>query len=366
MNCHWKRPLAAFSILCCLATARAETVVTLPAGAEESFSVLDSSSNVLVRVDESGSFTGTNVAFGTLGSNLVVTANNRPILTSVPGSSLDSLIVGSNTMLLASSASIVMGNSNTLYNTPYCSILGGKANLITYGNALQPYYSVIGGGYDNVITGAQNAVVSGGSQNTIYASYGAVAGGYDNTASNRYSFVAGGSYNMTAGSNSFAAGYHANALHDGSFVWGDRSSSLAIASSNDNEFVIRAAGGVRIASELGTNALTDRTFRFADNNVVAWARIPADGTLGNDHFGIRACTNTTQGTYLLELDVPMKSYTSLIPLASIEADAPPVGAAAARLIYVDQTVGASNFTVYITSGNFVPTNNDFMVLVTGR
>jgi len=59
--------------------------------------------------------------------------------------------------------------------------------------------------------------------------------------------VPGGSGNTAGGQFSFAAGQNAKALHDGAFVWAD---ALAgdFASTANNQFCIRASGGVQLDS----------------------------------------------------------------------------------------------------------------------
>ena len=197
----------------------------------------------------------------------------------------------------------------------------------------------------------------------------AIVGGYYNRALDNCAAVVGGQYNNAAGSNSFAAGYYARANHHGSFVWADSSSSSSMNTERENEMVIRATNGVRLVSSLGTNALPDKRSRFADNNIVAWGRvIKDDGLAPNEHFGVSSVTNTAQGTYVVGLDCPMLSAFNLIPMAVVEVDSAmiPTNAARARNIYVDQTTGTTNFTVYITDGNHSLTNNDFLFMVTGR
>ena len=178
--------------------------------------------------------------------------------------------------------------------------------------------------------------------------------------------MVGGQFNEAGGTNALAAGNHAKALHNGAFVWADFSSPSDFASIAKNEFAVRATGGLRLESELGTNVLTNKKLRFADNNIVAWARVPASGVLGQEHFGFANCTNQVVGTYNLTLDVNMVNSIQVIPIATIEADDIPVSAETARLIYVNQTTGTSQFTVYITTGAYVPVNNAFVVMFTGR
>ena len=364
-------PLAA--ALAILNSATAETIVSLPVGTSEHFTVQNASSQTFLRVDSSSVLTGTNVTFGTMDNNLTLTVSNRVFLRSVKAlpTMHDSLVVGSNSISM-STAAILMGYSNYMYLAPFASILGGTENRLSYGNTQtgnsSPYHSIIAGGNRNTITGSQNSVISGGSYNTVSnASSGAtIAGGFQNKALGNYSTVAGGFSNEARGSNSFAAGSSAKALHDGSFVWADSSTVSTFESSGTNEFAVRAAGGFRLESELGTNALPSKKSRYADNNIVAWARISANGALGADHFGVASCSNVSAGTYNLAIDSRMQSAFHLIPVASAEVDNAPTNASLARLIYIDQTVNTTNFTVYITSGDYIPVNNDFTFIVTGR
>ena len=69
----------------------------------------------------------------------------------------------------------------------------------------------------------------------------------ENTNSGPYATVPGGDQNL-AGTNSLAAGHRAKANHDGTFVWADSNVS-DFASTGNDQFLIRASGGVGI----GTN-----------------------------------------------------------------------------------------------------------------
>ena len=104
---------------------------------------------------------------------------------------------------------------------------GGQANVINT-NSL---WSTIGGGLGNLIdANATGATLGGGRQNGVSGTYGTVPGGYGNFAQGRYSF---------------AAGQQAQALHQGAFVWAD-SQNAPFSSTGNDQFLIRAAGGVSI------------------------------------------------------------------------------------------------------------------------
>jgi hypothetical protein len=69
-------------------------------------------------------------------------------------------------------------------------------------------------------------------------------GSSTNTASGLRSTVPGGLSNTACGDDSFAAGRHAKANHTGAFVWGDDSTGADVASSANNQFIVRASGGM--------------------------------------------------------------------------------------------------------------------------
>ncbi|MFM8459191.1 MAG: hypothetical protein ACKOB0_09660, partial [Chthoniobacterales bacterium] len=105
---------------------------------------------------------------------------------------------------------------------------------------------------------ARYAVIVGGYSNTIQpgGTGGAIGGGYENVVSGARGTVPGGTYNEAAGSNSYAAGSYAVASNAGSFVWADMSTNADFISTSNNQFLIRAKGGVGIGTNNpGTNAL---------------------------------------------------------------------------------------------------------------
>jgi hypothetical protein len=87
--------------------------------------------------------------------------------------------------------------------------------------------------------------VSGGYDNTAKGDQSTVSGGQGNTASGYSATVSGGYGNTASGKESFAAGSGAQALHQGAFVWADSQGS-AFASTANDQFCIRAQGGVQL------------------------------------------------------------------------------------------------------------------------
>ena len=121
------------------------------------------------------------------------------------------------------------------------SVIGGGRNTTASGP-----YSVISGGVSNTAIG-ESSVIGGGNNNTASVIYSVISGGGTNVASGIGGVVPGGFFNAANGYTSFAAGYRAKALHDGAFVWAD-DTEADFASTADNQFNVRAAGGVRIFS----------------------------------------------------------------------------------------------------------------------
>ena len=75
-----------------------------------------------------------------------------------------------------------------------------------------------------------------------------VGGGSLNTASGGSSVVPGGLENVASGYYSFAAGDSAKAANDGAFVWADASSGTPFSSTTNNQFSVRAYGGVNFVT----------------------------------------------------------------------------------------------------------------------
>jgi hypothetical protein len=138
-------------------------------------------------------------------------------------------------------ATIGGGYGNLIFDdSDYSFIGGGYGNAVGFsaiGSSSNSDYCVVVGGEFNLIGGgANNAVISGGVFNSIGdgAEFATIPGGRDN-------FVAGGT------AYAFAAGRRAHANHTGTFVWAD-STAADFASTGPNQFLIRASGGVFINS----------------------------------------------------------------------------------------------------------------------
>jgi hypothetical protein len=141
-------------------------------------------------------------------------------------------------------AAVGGGGGNTASGRA-ATVSGGEFNTASGDGAV-----VGGGGYDGTTSIGNSAAspastVGGGLQNVANASYATVGGGYLNTAGGLYAAVPGGLYNSALGPLSFAAGHGAVAQHSGAFVWSDDSSGTQFSSTANNQFSVRATGGVR-------------------------------------------------------------------------------------------------------------------------
>ncbi len=114
--------------------------------------------------------------------------------------------------------------------------------------------SIVGGGVGNQAS-AENATVGGGNNNIASGFAAIVPGGQNNTASGAFAAALGGRLNTASGDMSLAAGRRAKAKHQGAVVWGD-STDADFESTGNDQFLIRAAGGVGIGLDNPSSPLT--------------------------------------------------------------------------------------------------------------
>jgi len=138
------------------------------------------------------------------------------------------------------------------------TIAGGGASYWNFSaqntNVVTATFGTVGGGSGNTASGPWGTVAAG-LLGTASGTVSSVGGGYENTASGYGATVAGGAFNTASGSFSFACGEFAKAVHDGSFVWAD-AGGVNFSSSANNQFSVRASGGVLLAADvqIGTGA----------------------------------------------------------------------------------------------------------------
>ncbi len=171
---------------------------------------------------------------------------------------------------------IVAGTSSTVAGGSLNEALGGA--------------TTIGGGSGNKAAGSYNTI-AGGFEGYTASTFATVGGGEGNRAEGSRSTVPGGVENRALGEASFAAGHDAKALHNGTFVWNDRSIILgddSLVSTGPNQFLIRAAGGVGI----GTNAPQEQ-LHIIESDGSTGIKLGGNGTAGPN--GIVFEDNTTGG-----------------------------------------------------------------------
>ena len=159
---------------------------------------------------------------------------------------------------------VIAGGLDNSTPDSYCNVGGGRENVSGNDDSiLENLYITIGGGYQNSAIGlratigggymnqsnSNSCVVAGGRENQATGGYSAVGGGRENVASGYYSAIPGGYGSTASASFSFAAGSNAMAEHSGAFVWGDASTQDAVASTDENQFLIRASGGTWLYSD---------------------------------------------------------------------------------------------------------------------
>jgi trimeric autotransporter adhesin len=145
---------------------------------------------------------------------------------------------------------IVCGQSNEIDPAyVFSSIGGGQGNkLESNGINHVPGCTIAGGVSNSMDLNSAYAVISGGTLNDILANgtNAVIGGGLANVASGRYATIPGGQHN-TAFRYAFAAGSYAQATNQGAFVWADFNTNN-FSSTNNNEFAVRATGGVRLVT----------------------------------------------------------------------------------------------------------------------
>lgn len=149
--------------------------------------------------------------------------------------------------------------------------------------------ATIGGGGSSSIDDPNNVTADfgtvGGGIGNVAGSYGAtVGGGENNTASGTDATVSGGGANIASGDYSFAAGQEAEALNNGSFVWSDDSGGV-FASTAENQFSVRAAGGIRLAGDVGFDTSTYHHLSLSGGNSTGYLYGSYPGLGDGVHLG---------------------------------------------------------------------------------
>jgi hypothetical protein len=193
------------------------------------------------------------IAVRTNGAATFTNLAPRQQLTPVPYAVFASGISGVSVQQNSSGApNVILGSTanNISGNIVGATIGGGGATNYAGGgpvpNSVTASFATVSGGAQNTASFVE-ATVGGGYGNTASAQAATVSGGINNTASGLFATVPGGNGNTASGNFSFAAGHLAQAVNSGSFVWADSQNAFFTSTAND-QFLIRAAGGVGIGT----------------------------------------------------------------------------------------------------------------------
>lgn len=159
-------------------------------------------------------------------------------------SGIRSCIVGGDLNIAGGDYSFIGGGWKDTTSQEHATVVGG------YGNHAGGIYSTVGGGYGNqAMSGI--CTIAGGDYNLADNSYATVGGGSGNHATGQYSTIPGGYHNQATEYGSFAAGLEANSVHEGALVLSCFSYGAPFESIANNEFAVRALGGVRFVTGEG-------------------------------------------------------------------------------------------------------------------
>lgn len=261
----------------------------------------------------------------------------------------DIIGLGQITMGLNSSAGFetsVLGFNNNA-NADSSTIGGGSANVTNGTN------SVISGGHQNATYGSGSSI-GGGSYNTANGEFSTIGGGHDNNADGESATVPGGSFNSANGLNSMATGYRAKAEHNGSFVWADNTDEDFV-TTNDNQFIIRASGGVGIGTNNPSGLLEIRgeggdSVVIFPNNAVGSDELANEPGIASDrqNFTIVLEQDAGEMTDLAKTTIttPTEGYVIVRGGSNFKA----TGTPSANQVYIqiDQTSGGLPMAPYYT------------------
>ena len=189
-------------------------------------------------------------------------------------------------------ATIAGGVFNQIGTGSVSSVIGGGEINTVAANSFTA--TIVGGFFNQIGTNSDSSFIGGGQENTIGSNSerATVGGGLVNTieANAAFATIPGGLFNSigTGASSAFAAGRQAKANHRGAFVWAD-STGVDFASTANNQFLIRAAGGVGIGT---TTPITSLHIAAAEPAMVLQDTGPASTQTGYISFRNANLTET--------------------------------------------------------------------------
>jgi hypothetical protein len=330
---------------------------------------------------------GTNANASTVGGgsgNAIQALALNSIIAGGSGNAIQTLAFNAN---IGGYNSTIAGGLNNLVGSPYATIGGGGYNNIGtnsnsgniaggYGNVIQnnTFDATIGGGsYGSIGTNSYAATITGGSGNSLGDNSGgaSIGGGVGNVIqpSAAYAVIPGGCQNVAGGQYSFAAGRLAQAAHGGAFVWSDASSPSGFNSTANNQFLIRAAGGVGIGTNNPAAALhvvgsspTNIALRIDNGGIAVSGAGIGTGTAAFVHFATG--TNIVAG-YITTIFNPLCDGDPYALLFVTHNWNPPGAGGNYETHPYSVYYAAPHWTIYNDDGASI-TNMTFNVLVVKR
>jgi hypothetical protein len=177
-------------------------------------------------------------------------------------------------------------------------------------NTASGYATTIGGGEGNLIMAtATYGTIGGGQSNTASGSNATIGGGSSNTASGYAAAVPGGRDNTAQGMYSFAAGRRAKANHPGAFVWAD-STDADFASTANNQFAVRATGGVSFTTGSNNDFLLNGNRVWNEGNDGSGSGLDAD-TVDGYHASAFASASLLGSSWVYEANTTRDTLFSM-------------------------------------------------------
>jgi hypothetical protein len=159
----------------------------------------------------------------------------------------DNVASGVNATIGGGGGNVANGEYNATVGGGYANIARNSDATVGGGghNTAGGWAATVSGGYSNTVTLTVGAGTIGGGEANLVTNDGAtVGGGFGNEVGGYAATVPGGELNTAGGDHSFAAGLRAKANNFGAFVWAD-AIDQDLFSTADNQFLVRATGGVR-------------------------------------------------------------------------------------------------------------------------
>jgi hypothetical protein len=208
----------------------------------------------------------------------------------------------------------------------------GRGTTAANDDATAMGYLTTASGWDSLASGSGSKATGNYStalgRNTTATADDSTALGFGTTA-NGWDSLALGTYALAGAHYSIAAGYYAQATNQGAFVWADTSSTTPFTSSVNNEFAIRASGGVRLATSylLVSGAGNEQAYMGGDGaggDVEIGSRNAAIMNVGfwntgaGSHMNLYALSlNPTSDRNAKENFIPIDSQAMLEKVASL-------------------------------------------------